>query len=158
MHLTERNPMSARFLHFFTAGALALGLVAHAGASTPTPEQLDGIKVVSAEQVQALMAKGTPVVDTRVPAEYAERTIKGAVSVPYKEKSAKEVTFDRTLDSFDLSRLPANKAAPIVFFCNAGECWKSYKASVVARDAGYKQIHWFRGGFPEWSLKGLPTR
>ena len=91
-------------------------------------------------------------------AEYAEKTIKGAISVPYKEKSAKEAGFDAAQDQFDLARLPANKAAPLVFFCNSGECWKSYKASVVAQKAGYSKISWFRGGFPEWNSKGLPTQ
>lgn len=116
------------------------------------------MKLVTAEQARDLQAKGAPLIDTRVAAEYAEKTAKGAVSVPYKEKSAKDTSFDRKLDSFDLAKLPADKGAPVVFFCNAGECWKSYKASVVARDAGYKQVHWFRGGMPEWATKGLPTQ
>ena len=135
--------------------SLSLYLPVHAAE---TPAALEGVKVVNAEQVQQLMGKKVPVVDTRVAAEYAEKTIKGATSVPYKEKSAKEAGFDPKQDSFDLGKLPADKAAPLVFFCNAGECWKSYKASVVARDAGYKQVHWFRGGMPEWSGKGLPTQ
>ena len=83
---------------------------------------------------------------------------KGAKLLPYKEKSAKDAAFDPKQDNFDLSKLPANKNAPLVVFCNAGECWKSYKAAVVARDAGYKQVHWFRGGMPEWTAKGLPTQ
>jgi rhodanese-related sulfurtransferase len=104
------------------------------------------------------MAAGAPVVDTRVAAEFAEKSIKGAISVPYKEKSAKDAGFDASADQFDLGKLPSNKASPVVFFCNAGECWKSYKASVVAQKAGYTHINWFRGGFPEWSSKGLPTQ
>jgi len=149
--------MNTSLIRLFAAGALALGLMAPAAASV-TPDKLDGVKAVTADQVKELMAKGVPVIDTRVAAEFAEKTIKGAISVPYKEKSAKDVGFDRTADAFDLTKLPADKAKPMVFFCNAGECWKSYKASVVARDAGYKQIHWFRGGMPEWSSKGLPTQ
>jgi len=78
--------------------------------------------------------------------------------VPYKEKSAKDVTFDATQDQFDPSKLPTDKAAPIVFFCNAGECWKSYKASVVAMKADHTKINWFRGGVPEWLKAGLPTQ
>jgi rsbT co-antagonist protein RsbR len=100
---------------------------------------------------------GVPVVDTRVAAEYAEAHIKGAISVPYKEKSAKDAGFDATQDSFDLTKLPADKNAPVVFYCNAGECWKSYKASVQAIKAGHKKVNWFRGGIPEWKSKGLPT-
>lgn len=135
--------------------SLAMAAPAHAGE---TPDKLDGVKVVTAEQARDLQAKGAPMIDTRVAAEYAEKSIKGAISVPYKEKSAKEVGFDRSADAFDLAKLPADKGKPLVFFCNAGECWKSYKASVVARDAGYKQIHWLRGGMPEWNAKGLPTQ
>lgn len=135
--------------------AAALPLAAHAAV---TPDKLDGVKLIGAEQAQQLQAKGVPLVDTRVASEYAEKTIKGAISVPYREKSAKDVGFDRAQDGFDLGKLPADKGAPVVFFCNAGECWKSYKASVLARDAGYKQVHWFRGGMPEWTSKGLPTQ
>jgi len=123
-----------------------------------TPASLAGVKNVGAEEVKKLLDGGVPVIDTRVAAEYAEKTIKGAISVPYKEKSAKDASFDASQDQFDLAKLPANKSAPLVFFCNSGECWKSYKASVVALKAGYTKINWFRGGFPEWSGKGLPTQ
>jgi rhodanese-related sulfurtransferase len=119
---------------------------------------LDGVKIVTAEQVKDQMAKGVAVFDVRVAAECSEKTIKGAVCNAYKEKSAKAPDFDRSQDQFDVSKLPADKGAPVVFFCNSGECWKSYKASVVARDAGYKNVQWFRGGLPEWSAKGLPTQ
>ncbi len=149
--------MKSSFASLLAAAALSVGFVFPSFAAT-TPDKLDGVKVVSAEQARDLQAKGAPMVDTRVAAEYAEKTVKGAVSVPYKEKSAKEVGFDPKADSFDLGKLPGDKAAPVVVFCNAGECWKSYKAAVVARDAGYKQIYWFRGGMPEWSAKGLPTQ
>jgi rhodanese-related sulfurtransferase len=77
--------------------------------------------------------------------------------VPYVEKSIREVDFDPAGDVFDLGKLPADKAARIVFFCNAGECWKSYKASIAALKVGYSRIYWLRGGYPEWSAKGLPT-
>lgn len=138
---------------------IALGvLTASAALAAETPASLAGVKNVNAEEVKKLLDSGVPVIDTRVAAEYAEKTIKGATSVPYKEKSAKDVGFDASQDQFDLGKLPANKAAPLVFFCNSGECWKSYKASVVALKAGYTKINWFRGGFPEWSGKGLPTQ
>jgi rhodanese-related sulfurtransferase len=123
-----------------------------------TPTSLAGVKVVSAEEAKKLQDSGVPLIDTRVAAEYAEKSIKGAKSVPYREKSAKAVNFDAGQDQFDLAKLPGDKNAPVVFFCNAGECWKSYKASVVAQKAGYTKIHWFRGGMPEWTAKGLPTQ
>lgn len=140
--------------------ALALVGLCAAGPvlADETPAALDGVKVVSAEQARDLAGKGAPLVDTRTPNEFSEKTAKGAINVPYKEKSAKAANFDKAADSFDLAKLPGDKNAPIVFFCNAGSCWKSYKAAVVARDAGYKQVNWLRGGMPEWSSKGLPTQ
>lgn len=140
-------------------GALVLGLGAATGAwAAETPTKLDGVKIVTAAEAKQMLDRGVPLIDTRVATEYAEKTIKGAKSIPYREKSAKDVKFDRTQDKFDLSKLSADKNAPVVFFCNAGECWKSYKASVLALDAGYKQVHWLRGGMPEWVAKGLPTQ
>lgn len=138
---------------------MLVGLVGFntAALASHTPEKLDGATLVDADQVKDLMAKGVPVVDTRVGNEYAEAHIKGAISVPYKEKSAKDVSFDGSQDSFDLSKLPGDKSAPLVMYCNAGECWKSYKAAVTAIKAGYTKIHWFRGGFPAWKEKGYPT-
>lgn len=142
---------------------LVLSLLMGAGLLAPamaaeTPASLAGVKTVKADEVKKMLDVGTPVIDTRVAAEYAEKTIKGAKNVPYKEKSAKEAGFDASQDQFDLSKLPGDKAAPVVFFCNSGECWKSYKASAVAHKAGYAKVFWFRGGFPEWVAAGLPTQ
>jgi rhodanese-related sulfurtransferase len=137
--------------------ALLLCLQAPQVFAADTPATLDGATLVNADKVKELMAKGVPVIDTRVANEYAEAHIKGAISVPYKEKSAKATNFDASQDSFDLAKLPKDKAAPLVFYCNAGECWKSYKASVVAMKNGWKQVYWFRGGMPEWKAKGFPS-
>ena len=129
---------------------------ATAFANNETPEVLKGVTIVTAEKARALMASGAVMIDARVANEYAEAHVKGASNVPYKEKSAKAVNFDAAQDSFGVAKLPADKGAPIIFYCNAGECWKSYKASVSAIKAGYKTVYWFRGGLPEWKAKNLP--
>jgi ABC-type phosphate/phosphonate transport system substrate-binding protein/rhodanese-related sulfurtransferase len=121
-----------------------------------TPRVLDGAKIITAEEAAALMRTGVPIYDTRVKAEYEEHHIKGAKSLPYSEKSHKEVGFDAKLDKFDLSKLAQDRNTPVIFACNGPECWKSYKASVAAIEAGYKQVYWLRGGFPEWKAKGMP--
>ena len=150
--MTKRNWMKQLAL-------LMLGVMAvSAATATEVPSTLDGVKIVSAEEAKKMLDSGVPVIDTRVAAEYADKTIKGAISVPYKEKSAKDPGFDPSQDQFDLSKLPADKNAPMVLFRNSGECWKSYKACVAALKAGYTRIYWLRGGFPEWNSKGLPTQ
>lgn len=116
-----------------------------------------GVKLVEAKEVQDLLAKGAKVVDTRRASEYAEGTIKGAINVPYDpEKSAKDANFDPAVDKFDLSKF-TDKNANIVTFCNAGSCWKSYKSAVVLAKNGYKNIFWYRNGFPDWKAHKLPT-
>ncbi len=123
---------------------------------TPTTAPA-GVKLVEAKDVQDLMAKGAKVVDTRRASEYAEGTIKGALNVPYDpEKSAKDAGFDPAQDKFDITKF-ADKNATIVTFCNSGSCWKSYKAAVVLAKNGFKNIYWYRSGFPDWKARKLPT-
>lgn len=139
----------------------ACALVLAAGAATAfaaeTPTSLAGVTLVTADQAKKLMDAGAPMIDTRVANEYVQEHIKGAKSVPYKEKSGKDAGFNPKEDSFDLSKLPADKNASVIFYCNGAECWKSYKGSKVALDAGYKKVNWLRGGIPEWKAKGYPV-
>ncbi|MGC2209859.1 MAG: rhodanese-like domain-containing protein [Candidatus Korobacteraceae bacterium] len=123
-------------------------------AETPTSEK--GIVVVDPLKAKSLMDGGVPVFDVRVANEYVEAHIKGAKNIPYKEKSDKVREFNASLDSFDLTKLPEDKTAPLIFYCNGVECWKSYKASVTSVRAGYKKIFWLRTGIPDWKSKGLP--
>lgn len=139
------------------ACALVLTASAASALASETPATLAGANLVNAEQAKKLMDGGALMVDTRVANEYVDQHIKGAKSVPYKEKSAKDVKFDPKEDSFDLAKLPGDKNAAVIFYCNGGECWKSFKASKVAIDAGYKKVNWLRGGIPEWKAKGYPV-
>jgi rhodanese-related sulfurtransferase len=137
--------------------AAVLAAVSGPAFATDTPERLDRAKLVTAKEVDALRQQGVAIFDVRVSAEYAEKHIVGAINVPYREKSAKAVDFDAAQDSFALAKLPADKTIPVIFACNGPECWKSYKASVVTLAAGYQNVYWFRGGFPDWQANGLPT-
>ena len=122
-----------------------------------TPLNLEGGEVVNAKQVLDLRTSGVPIIDARVAAEYGEAHIPNAISLPYAEKSEKSSNFNPLLDHFDLSKLPVDKNAGIVFYCNAGACWKGYKAAIVTVNAGYKKVYWFRGGLPEWQGKSYPV-
>ncbi len=121
-----------------------------------TPRLLTGATIVNAEQVTELLKNSATLYDTRSAEEYRSGHIRGAKLLSYIEKSRKEVDFDVSLDSFDVAKLEPDKEAPLVFACNGAECWKSYKASLAAIKSGYRKVHWFRGGFPEWSIAGLP--
>lgn len=147
--------MRISFIQQIVATLLLCGLAAGV-AQADVPDTLAGTKLVTAEEVGKAQAAGAIVIDARVASEYADGHIKGAVNVPYREKSDKAVNFDASQDEFNLAKLPTDKGAAIVMYCNGPDCWKSFKASTVALKAGYTNILWYRGGFPDWKAKNLP--
>lgn len=119
-----------------------------------TPVTLPGVTLVNAQQVDEMMRKGAVAVDTRTLKEYENEHITGAIHAPYVERSLKETDFDAALDDYSaIVSLPRDK--PLIFLCNGPECWKSYKASKIAIAKGLTQVHWFRGGVPEWREKAM---
>jgi len=139
------------------AGLFAGMLISGVAQAGDTPAELAGVKLVGAEEVVKAQSAGAMIIDSRVASEYAEGHIKGAVNVPYREKSEKAVNFDAAQDEFNLAKLPADKAAAVVVYCNGPECWKSFKGSTVAMKGGYTNVLWYREGFPQWKSKGLPS-
>ena len=121
-----------------------------------TPTSLPGAKIITAAEARDLMAKGVPIYDVRSDEAYKKGYIPGSILAPYDEASAKEVDFDPVDDKFSLNRLPKDKNAPLIMFCDGSVCWKSYKSTVMAIKAGWKNIYWFRGGFPEWKEAKMP--
>jgi ABC-type phosphate/phosphonate transport system substrate-binding protein/rhodanese-related sulfurtransferase len=161
--LLSPNPKRAPFAQLASVGIVAIKAateedyryVSTLGYFTPTI--LQGIRILTAEDVQDMMAKGVPLYDVRIEKEYKEKHIKGALLLPYAEKSKKEVGYDAAQDEFKLAETVRDKNLPLIFACNGGECWKSYKASLWAQNQGYRNVYWFRGGFPEWKAKNLPV-
>lgn len=142
----------ASLLTCLTAAFLASG----AYAAEETPMSIPGGTFVDAAKAKALHDKGALFVDARVAAEYAEKHIKGAVNVVFKEVNKKVGKLDPK-DEFDLKKLPADKAKAMVFYCNGSPCWRGYKGADAAIKAGYKNVSWFRDGLPAWEEKGYPT-
>jgi rhodanese-related sulfurtransferase len=138
------------------ASATAADFKSVASMLNTTPTTLPGAKVINAAQARDLMAKSVPVYDVRGDEEYKTAHLPGALWVPYKEASAKEVGFDASDDQFALAKLPQDKDAPFMMYCDGTICWKSYKAATMAIQAGWKNVYWFRGGFPEWKAAGYP--
>lgn len=115
-----------------------------------------GIRVVEAKDIPGLVERGAILVDARKTVEYVDGTIKGAISVPYDpERSIKDVSFDPREDKINLGKIP-DKLKDYIVFCNAGSCWRSYKAVVVMMNEGYRNVYWYRGGIPDWKAKKLP--
>ncbi len=144
-------------LNRFTIAFIMILVPAIVWAKKPlTPDSIPGVKVVDAAFVKTNLGK-IKVFDVRKKAEYVDGHIPGAINVWYHERSKKSVNFDPSRDRFDLSKFPSDKNEPIIVHCNGPRCWKSYKAIVLLKKAGYKNIYWLRGGWPEWKAKGYPS-
>ena len=93
-----------------------IGLAGSVLAAKPeTPTSLTGATVITAERAMSMVDRGILIVDARVANEYVEEHIKGAINIPYKEKSAKKLGFDARKDKFNLSKLPGKKSTDIIF-------------------------------------------
>ena len=76
--------------------------------------------------------------------EYQEVHIKGAVNIPEKKFAEHQ------------EKLPEDKSATIIFYCNGVKCGKSKKAALKARALGYTKIYVYAEGMPVWEEKGMP--
>ena len=141
--------------------AVVLVFAAQAGAADEkpdTPTVLKGGKIITAEEAKALLdKKEARFFDFRAAVNYGKGHVPTAVALPYKGKSENKPDFDAALDEFDVSKLPADKSAKIVFYSDGPKGWKSYKAAVLAIRAGYKNVLWYRDGFDTWIAKKLPV-
>ena len=123
-----------------------------------TPATLAGGKVVTADEAKKLLdGKSAAFFDTRSAMNFGKGHLPGAMSIQYGEKSEYAESFDASKDRFDLAKLPPDKNAALVFYSHGPTGWKSYKAAVLAVRAGYKSVHYFRGGWSEWDAKKYPV-
>lgn len=152
-------PLRRALFTAFLATGLAFGAAAPAWADKPeTPTSLTAGKVISVEEAKKLLdAKGATFVDTRSVVNFGKGHVPGAVALAYKERSEAVANFDAKLDSFELDKLPKDKAAAIVVYSDGPTGWKSYKAAVLATQAGYRNVMYMRSGFAEWTAKNLPV-
>ena len=111
-------------------------------------DHVGGVKVIDAEQLKRWLDSGQPMVlvDSRVSAEYKTGHIPTAVNI-----LAASMEKER-------ARLPRDKKAVLVFYCNGWpECKKSHDASAKAVEWGYANVFWMRDGLPAWQAKGYPV-
>ncbi len=123
----------------------------------PTPtEAPDGVIIISAAEAIPLFEQNrVQVFDMRKNVNYEDGHLPQAVSLPYRW--TKKGHPEKRTGKFDLSRLPEDKEANILFHSSGPNGWKSYHASIDAKKAGYRNIMWMREGFSGWSKKGYPV-
>jgi rhodanese-related sulfurtransferase len=142
--------MLKRILALFLMSFLAAASV----MAAETPSTVPGVEIIDVAKAKDLIAKGIKYYDVRVPSDFAEGTIKGAVNIPYTNGSTNTPEFDASKDKWAVEKLPADKATPLLIFGNGPSGWRHYKASVLAAKAGHKTVYWLRAGVDGWKAAG----
>ncbi|MBI4754643.1 MAG: rhodanese-like domain-containing protein [Betaproteobacteria bacterium] len=87
--------------------------------------------------------KAALLVDSRPAARrYDIGHIPTAINIP-------ETQFDKHVD-----RLPADRGALVIFYCQGFECDLSHKSAFKAEALGYTNVKVYAGGQPDWEAKG----
>lgn len=102
----------------------------------------DTVKVKDLHHELSVDAKPL-LIDIRVPTDYAEAHIPGAVNIPQEEISAR------------IKELPEDRDAPIVTVCNIGKFSKH--VTLLLKSRGYRNVRSAKGGLNEWIRKGYET-
>jgi rhodanese-related sulfurtransferase len=108
-------------------------------------------KLVKYDEVAALVAKGPEaggylLVDSRPLPRLQEGTIPTAINLPFTTKG---------FDELAAKKLPADKAKPLIFFCQGITCMLSPNSLRRAEAMGYTNVKVYREGWPEWTTKNV---
>jgi rhodanese-related sulfurtransferase len=123
-----------------------------------TPKALEGIpRWDTAKLVQALQQAERPVL---IDAASFGPVIPGALSfihsgLAFEDDKLEQPYAERFRQMLRAAAPDLNK--PVVFYCGNSESWLSVNAAIRARQLGYTQVIWYRGGFTAWTQAGLPT-
>lgn len=112
--------------------------------SLKQPMSVPAELLVRTADVEKLVAQGPEkgkytLIDSRPLMRYQEGYIPTAKNLPYP-------TFDKMVD-----RLPADKAALLVFYCGGPTCSMSPKSAEKAKALGYTNVKVYHEGMPAWS-------
>ncbi|UZK67843.1 rhodanese-like domain-containing protein [Sphingomonas sp. M1-B02] len=123
----------------------------------PTPTDIPVGKRITTAQLQALLAQDQKTLLVDVLAQQHPQTLKGAHFVPGgglpgTVTDANQAPFEAVLKTLS----EGNPQRALVFFCAGAQCWESYNAVLRAGAAGYRNVHWYRGGLASWAQAGLP--
>lgn len=104
------------------------------------------LRTVTTEALKEMLdgKQAFTLIDARTKDEYQEAHIVTAIHIT-------EQDFDKLT-----SRLPSDKEALLVFYCNGVKCGKSKKVAAKAKNAGYGNILVYSEGFPVWDEMEMP--
>jgi len=111
-----------------------------------SPATVAGATTIDGAKAKAMFDKGVVFVDMRTDKDWGAGRIPGAVHLELSK-----VFSDASLGA------KVKKDQEVVMYCNGVSCLRSSEASAKAVGWGYKKVHYYRLGFPDWKAAGYPV-
>ena len=115
-------------------------------AVAEAPEAVNGARTVGLAQAKTLFDDGAVFIDVRDAQSWSLGHIEGSVNL-----------LNTKLTLADLERVSPERSQEILFYCNGIRCLRSSDSIKKAKEWGYTNLIWFRGGWKEWTDKRLPV-
>ena len=119
---------------------------AKSGAEYVSPETVLGAITIDTARAKTLFDSSAIFVDVRTDADWEAGRIPGAV----------HLDLDRALTEASL-RAVARPDQAVVMYCNGTKCPRSSQAAAAAVGWGFRQVFYYRLGFPDWQAAGYPV-
>lgn len=108
-----------------------------------SPETVAGATTVNTAEAKKLFDQGVIFLDVRSNRDWEAGRIPGS-----KHLELKKVYNQETLAEI------AGQSDKLVIYCNSTGCMRSSKACKKAVEWGYKQVYYYRKGYPDWQSHG----
>lgn len=131
-----------------TAGTAAETAAAPSPAkdSELSPLLVPGTTTIDTETAKSLYDEKVIFIDVRGDGYWNKGHITGAVHLQMPDQF--------TPDKLEQRVKPDQ---PLVLYCQGVRCWRSHDAAKRALAWGFKQIYYYREGFPAWQTAGYPV-
>jgi rhodanese-related sulfurtransferase len=127
------------------ASLMALATTTWAGKQEG-PKTIPGATTIDVSEARKLFDAEIPFIDVRKGKDWDAGRIPGAYHLDVKKALTKESLAD-----------VVKPDETVVFYCNGPKCLRSSKATAMAVSWGYKDVKYFRDGFPGWKAAGNPV-
>ena len=125
-----------------------------------TPQKLNGISTVNTQEVAKMLRQPKTTRPVMLDTNGNYDTIPSALAFLNAgfafQDLTREASYDKRFASL-LKLLAPDPQAPLIFFCAGRNCWSSINAALRAKQHGYSQVMWYRGGIESWKSAQLPT-
>lgn len=122
----------------------------------PYSPRMVGVRMINRDQMESAIRDKTTIIDVRPKKQFDLAHVRGAIHIPYTTGPRMTIldpygNYAKSGDAFDIRRVKADRQQPVVLMGEGPESDGVYRAAVVLRSEGWKNILIFYEGFNYFS-------